>query len=101
MAQNSGIEILKTPIRAPKANAICERFCGSVRRELLDHLFILNERQLYRVLKGYITYFNRVRPHQGIAQKIPIPPAEAHSAGGKIVSIKVVGGLHHSYQRVA
>lgn len=102
VAQDSGIEILKTPIRAPKANAICERFCGSVRRELLDHLFILIERQLYRVLKDYVDYFNRARPHQGIAQRLPVPPNEYWPvAEGKIVSKKRVGGLHHSYQRVA
>lgn len=103
VAQDTGIEILKTPIRAPKANAICERFCGSVRRELLDRLFILSERQLYRVLKEYIAYFNRARPHQGNAQRLPVPPCEAPltEGEGKIVSIKVLGGLHHSYQRVA
>jgi len=101
VAQDSGIEILKTPIRAPKANAFCERFCGSVRRELLDHLFIMSERQLYRVLKEYIAYFNRARPHQGIAQRLPVAcEAPLIEGEGKIISIKVLGGLHHCYRRV-
>ncbi|HKF37128.1 MAG TPA: integrase core domain-containing protein [Ktedonobacteraceae bacterium] len=65
------IEILKTPYHAPRANAICERFLGSVRRECLDHLLILHEKQLHRVLKAYIRYCNRARPHQGIKQQIP------------------------------
>src|SRR5919201_1090462 len=71
VAKGSRIEILKTPYRTPKANAICERFLGSVRRESLDHLLILGERQLYRAIKEYVDYFNRARPHQGIEQQIP------------------------------
>jgi len=72
----SGIEILRTPIRAPKANAVCERFLGSIRRECLDHLLIVNERQLHRVIKEYVKYFNTARPHQGIGHRLPVPPAE-------------------------
>ena len=56
MAATSGIKILKTPYRTPRANAICERFQGSVRRECLDHLFILQEKQLQRVLRAYVQY---------------------------------------------
>ncbi len=72
----SGIEILRTPIRAPKANAICERFLGSVHRECLEHVWIVNERQLQRVMKEYVTYFNSARPHQGIGHRIPVPPCK-------------------------
>jgi putative transposase len=68
VAQTSGIKILKTPYHAPRANAICERFLGSVRRECLDHLLILQEKQLHRVLRAYVKYFNQARPHQGIRQ---------------------------------
>src|SRR5215472_18059664 len=71
VAQTSGIKILKTPYHAPRANAICERFLGSVRRECLDHLLILLERLLQRVLKTYVAYFYQARPHQGIQQQIP------------------------------
>jgi len=54
----SGIDILRTPIRAPKANGVCERFLGSVRRECLDHMLIFNERPLPRVIKEDVAYFN-------------------------------------------
>ena len=63
VATTSRIEILKTPSYAPCANAICERFLGSVRRECLDHLFILHEKQLQRLLHAYLLYFNQARPH--------------------------------------
>ncbi len=69
MAKRSSIKILKTPYRAPKANAICGRFLGSVRRECLDHLLILGESHLYRVIREYIQFFNQARPHQGIEKK--------------------------------
>ena len=73
VAATSGIEMLKTPYHAPRANAICERFLGSVRRERLDHLFIFQEKQLDRVLQAYVQYFNQVRPHQGIkCQRQPL-----------------------------
>lgn len=71
MAESSGIEVLKTPHRAPRANAVCERFLGSVRREYSDHMLIFSERQLYRVVREYVSYFNRARPHQGLRQQIP------------------------------
>ena len=70
VAQGSSMEIQKTPNRAPKANASCERFLGSVRRECLDHILVLGERQLHRVIAEYVKYFNQARPHQGIEQKI-------------------------------
>jgi len=74
VAATSGIEILKTPYHAPRANAICERFLGSVRRECLDHVLIFHEKQLHRVLRSYVEYFNQARPHQGIQQRIPELP---------------------------
>ncbi len=104
VAATSGIKILKTPYHAPRANAICERFLGSVRRECLDHLLILQEKQLQRVLNAYVDYFNRARPHQGIRQQIPErygEPDHPHHDDGKIVSMPVLGGLHHDYRRSA
>jgi transposase InsO family protein len=71
VAKASEIEVSRTPYRAPRANATCERFLGSVRRECLDHLLIVSERQLYRVIKEYVGFFNAARPHQGIGPKIP------------------------------
>src|SRR6266478_1658544 len=71
VAHTSRIEILTTLYQAPRANAICERFLLSVRRECLDHILILHEKQLHRVLRAYVTYFNQARPHQGIHQQVP------------------------------
>src|SRR5262249_12356464 len=75
VAAASGIEVSRTPVRAPRANAVCERFLGSVRRECTDHTLILGERHLGRVVTEYVGYFNRARPHQGISQRPPLPPA--------------------------
>src|SRR5215469_10319249 len=91
----SGIKILKTPYHAPRANAICERFLGSVRRECLDHVLILSEKQLHRVLRAYVKYFNEARPHQGIHQQVPqgavtsVPSAQRDE---RIISVPVLGG---------
>jgi putative transposase len=104
VATTSGIEMLKTPYHAPRANAVCERFLRSVRQECLDHLLILQERQLQRVLNGYVAYFNRARPHQGIAQQIPEasgPALSSHHAGNKVIALPVMGGLHHDYHWAA
>ena len=102
MAEASGITILRTPYRAPRANAVCERFLGSVRRECLDHLLVLGERYLTRVLREYVAYFNRARPHQGLGQALPAP--SAHESGhctGPIYAVPVLGDLHHAYHRAA
>jgi len=104
VAATSDIKMLTTPYHAPRANAIYERFLGSVRRECLDHLFILQEKQLHRVLHAYVQYFNRARPHQGIKQQIPEPydePVPPDHDGVKILSFPVLGGLHHDYRRSA
>jgi putative transposase len=104
VAATSGIKILKTPYHAPRANAICERFLGSVRRECLDHLLILQEKQLHRILRAYIQYFNRARPHQGIRQQIPErdgEPVPLDHQSGQILSLPILGGLHHDYRRRA
>jgi len=104
VAAASGIEILCPPIAAPRANAIVERFLGSVRRECLDHVLILSERHLLRVLRTYSAYFNAARPHQGLGQALPEPAVVASIASTvdtPVRAIPVLGGLHHDYQRVA
>jgi transposase InsO family protein len=104
VAATSDIEIFTTPYHAPRANAICERFLGSVRRECLDHMLVLHEKQLHRVLHAYVEYFNRARPHQGIRQQVPeregicLPSAQSDEG---IISVPILGGLHHEYRRVA
>jgi transposase InsO family protein len=101
VAAGIGARILRTPVRAPRANAICERFLGSVRRECLDHVLVLGERHLQRVLAEYAHYFNVDRPHQGIAQQIPAGPARPANTNGRVVEIPVLHGLHHAYRRAA
>lgn len=99
LLRNSGIEDKNTPVRAPKANATCERFIGSLRRECLDYFLILNERSLHRTVTEYGSYFNDARPHQGIEQQIPCRPGQIVSApvDGRVISTPVLGGLHHDY----
>jgi len=95
--------VLRTPVRAPRANATCERFLGSVRRECLDHVLVLGERHLRRVLREYVAYFNAARPHQGIGQAIPAAPSPTPPSRSlaSLVAIPVLGGLHHDYRRAA
>jgi putative transposase len=86
------------------ANAVCERFLGSVRRECLDHFLIFHEKQLSRLLQAYVVSFNQARPHQGIRQQIPDPSALSApppNQPSKVIAVPVLGGLHHDYRRVA
>ena len=83
------------------ANAICERFLGSVRRECLDHLLILGERHLRAVLTEYVDYVNHARPHQGLGQRIPSGVAHPSTAYGQVVVFPVLAGLHHDYRLAA
>jgi len=101
VADATGITVLHTPVQAPKANAICERFLGSVRRECLDHLLILGERHFYSVLTEYVNYVNHARPHQGLGQQIPSGVEHPSTAHGRVVGFPVLGGLHHDYRRAA
>jgi transposase InsO family protein len=87
--------------RAPKENAICERFLGSVRRECLDHLLVLSEKHLRRILREYTAYFNRERPHQGLQQQIPDPLEEGRCQPGPVRASPVLGGLSHTYRQAA
>ena len=100
VATGTGIKVLRTPVKAPRANAICERLLGSVRRECLDHILILSEGHLRRVLSEYALYFNRARPHQGIGQR-RLEAERDRSGGeqGEVVASPVLGGLHHDYRR--
>ena len=103
VAEGAGIGIVKIPPKTPDLNPICERFLGSVRRECLDHVVILSEEHLRRVLEQYTeSYFNVARPHQGLGQRIPGQnEKERNEANGKVVAIPILSGLHHDYRRVA
>ena len=101
-AAGAQIDVIKTAFRAPRANAVCERFIGSVRRECLDHLLIRDDHHLFRTLKAYVDYFNTCRPHQGLNQQIPQPVADiAPFLTGPILARPILGGLHHHYYRIA
>jgi putative transposase len=100
VARSTGINVLKTPVRAPKANAVCERFIGSLRRECLDHMLIMRSRHLHHVVREYVDYYNHARTHQGIGQRLPAQFPRTYSpSSGPITTKPVLGGLHHAYSR--
>ena len=104
LAENSGIDVIHTPVEAPKANAVCERYIGSVRRELLDHMLILSQRHRYHKVKEYVKYFNYAWPHQGIEGHLPIPERTVPLLMPPISQLRripVLAGLHHDYQWAA
>jgi len=98
-SEHCGTRNLVAPIRAPKFNAIAERFVRTVRRECLDQCLIFGERQLFRILREYVAFYNAHRPHQGIGQMTPIPQNCKNHKSGEIVSVPVLGGLQHYYER--
>ncbi|NLF74494.1 MAG: transposase [Chloroflexi bacterium] len=96
--------MIHTPVGAPKANAVCERFIGSVTRELLDHILILSENHARRLAKEYVLHFNYARPHQGIDGQLPIPSPSAFllpPGNCALRRIRVLNGPHHDYQWAA
>jgi hypothetical protein len=95
-----GIEIVRTPYRAPKANAFAESWIRTAREECLDRLLILGEEHLRRVMREFIAYCNRARPHQGIEQRCPIP-LERGRKEGLVQCRDVLGGIIHAYYRDA
>jgi transposase len=99
----TGLRVLKSPPQAPKANAHCERFIGTLRRELLDRTLILNERHLHRTLTRYLDHYNEHRPHRALNQLCPSqaeagPPRPIDLAKHGIHRTAVLGGLINQYQ---
>jgi transposase InsO family protein len=98
--QSEGVTIVRTPYRAPNANAVAERWVRSVRQECLDHLLLVGEAHLRRALAVYVSFYNQARPHQGLDQRTPVttpPPANP----GPIRCRTLLGGLLRSYDREA
>jgi transposase InsO family protein len=102
-----GVRVLRTPVRAPMANSICERFGGTLRRECLDFLIPLNERHLKMAIKEWGLHYNRGRPHSSLGPGIPEPNEDSVPAsddrhklptGYRVVKTSVLGGLHHEYR---
>ena len=81
-AATLGIETVLTPVRAPKANAIAERVIGTIRRDCLDHLIVLTERHLRRVLREYVAYYNTTRLHQSLGDEPPAGPRTSSRRDG-------------------
>jgi len=100
---SEGLRILRTPVRAPQANAIAERWIGTARRELLDRMLILNRRRLMAVLTEYVAHFNDRRPHRALSQAAPLrllpPPAAPPQL--QVQRRDLLGGLIHEYAQVA
>jgi putative transposase len=97
------MRILRTPVQAPQANAIAERWIGTVRRELLDRMLIINRRHLTAVLAEYVAHYNHHRPHRALSQAAPLrslpPPASPSQL--HLRRRDLLGGLIHEYAQVA
>jgi putative transposase len=98
---NMGIEEVVIAPQSPWQNPYVERLIGSIRRECLDHLVVLNERHLTRVLQAYLAYYHRWRTHLALDMDCPEPRPVHPPEQGKVIAIPEVGGLHHHYERRA
>jgi transposase InsO family protein len=96
-----GVRVVKTPIRAPRANAYAERWVRSVRAECLDWTLIWNRRHLKRVLSAYVDHYNGGHPHRGIGLEVPVVSDKAPPRMGPIERVDVLGGLIHKYRQAA
>ena len=103
--------MLKTPPRCPKANAICERVIGTIRRECLDWLIPISQAHLRLAMKSWIGHYNRGRPHMALGPGVPDPPPNPAPSilksrhrlrdFGSVRAKAILGGLHHEYSLVA
>jgi putative transposase len=94
------LEVLTAP-QSPWQNAYVERLIGSIRRECLDHVIVLNEAGLRRILKLYLDYYERTMTHLSLDKDAPVSRPIQRAGTGRIVEIPQVGGLHHRYERIA
>jgi putative transposase len=98
----NGTRIIKTPVQAPQANAFAERFIGTLRRECLDHLLIISEPHLRKILDEYARHYNGHRPHQALEQLPPLhEPSQVIDLTAQIEHRQAVGGLISEYRRSA
>ena len=104
--QSFGLKVLRTPVRAPQANAYCERLIGTMRREFLDFVIPLGERHLRSLLKEWVAHYNQSRPHSSLGPGLPEPsnlppPSNGRHRlpeGSRVMARPVLGGLHHEYR---
>lgn len=99
--KNMGIEEVKTAPRSPWQNPYVERFFGSLRRECLDHMIVLNEGHLHRTIESYLAYYHDARTHMSLDDNSPNPRVVEAADKGRVVSEPMVGGLHYRYRRAA
>jgi putative transposase len=98
-----GIQVIKTPSQAPRANAICERVIGTLRGELLDRILFLGPRHLRRILAEYVIHYNAHRSHQSLGQRSPdidpmIPAEPIDLADRRVKRRPILGGLINEYE---
>jgi putative transposase len=106
--ENLGLKVLQTPVRAPQANAYCERLIGTIRRECLDFAIPFSERHLRKILSEWVAHYNHARPHRSLGPGLPVPEStpvvlpemNRHQLpqGRRVVTKSVLGGLHHEYR---
>jgi len=99
------LQVLRTPVRAPQANALCERFIGTARHDCLDWVTPLNEPHLRQLLAEWIPHYNAERPHSALGPGVPAEPTRRATQTGhrltprhKVVAHARLGGLHHDYR---
>jgi putative transposase len=99
--KHMGIEEVVIAPRSSWQNPYVERLNGSIRRECLAHVIVINEAHLRRSLISYFTYYHKARPHLSLECNAPVPRRVEHPSEGKVIAIPQVGGLHHRYRRAA
>jgi len=99
--EQMGIEEVLIAPRSPWQNPYAERVIGSIRRECLDHMIVLNENHLRQILADYVDYYNNVRPHLSLHRNAPFPRSVQPPENGKVVTTAYLRGLHHRYSRAA
>ena len=107
IVESWGIHVLRSPVRAPTANAHCERLIGRIRRECLDHLIPLNASHLRGTLREWARHYNAGRPHRSLGPGIPdqvqqapavFKQAAQRSSHSRVIAKRILGGLHHEYR---
>jgi putative transposase len=100
-ANSLGIQEVLTAPQSPWQNAYVERLIGSIQRECVDHVIVLNETGLRRILKSYFEYYERTRTHLSLSKDAPVSRPIQTADQGRIAEVPQVGGLHHRYERIA
>ena len=98
---NLGVRQIRISPRSPWQNGYAERWVGTLRRELLDHVIVLGERHLLRLVRQHVAYYNSDRPHMSLGGDSPVTRDVESPTAGKVIALPRVGGLHHRYSRAA